>query len=128
MRSVQRVWGLAPRRARGTRTRWSAGLAADGCCRGLLSPVKRKLGMAMEELVGRGENLLLASHAFHRLAISAALSYRGLRHRANKLSLALFIRRAASVSLRSVACRCNRSAVIPAFKDFSHWGNDASFS
>ena len=84
--------------------------------------------MAIEELVGRGGNLLLVFGALHRLAIPPALAQRSLRHRANKLSLAFCIRRAASVSLLIVACCCSMSAVIPFFKDFSHWGNDVSFS
>ena len=127
MRSVERVWGPAPRRARGTRARSSAGLAADGFCRGLVSPVKRQRDRAIEGLVGVG-NLLLACRAFHSLANSTALCHRGLRHRANKLSLAFCIRRAAAVSLLRVACWCSMSAVIPGFKDFSHWGKDVSFS
>ena len=84
--------------------------------------------MAIEGLVGRSGNLVLAGGAFHSLATSTALAHRGLRHRANKLSLAFCMRRAASVSLLIVACCCSMWAVIPCFKDFSHWGNEVSFS
>jgi len=79
-------------------------------------------------LVERVGSLPLAFHAFHSPGIPTALSHRGFRQRANKLSLAFCIRRAASVSLLIVACCCSMSAVIPFFKDFSHWGNDVSFS
>jgi hypothetical protein len=71
--------------------------------------------MAIEGLVGRGGNQLLAFRAFHSLGISTALSHRGLRHRASKLSLAFYMRRAASVSLLAAACCCSMPAVILSF-------------
>jgi hypothetical protein len=57
-----------------------------------------------------------------------SLPYREVRQRANKLTLAFCIRRAASVSLSALACRCSISAVIPSFKYSVHPFKEVSFS
>jgi len=86
------------------------------------------LGEISKGLVERGGSRPLAFHAFHRPAISTALFHLDLRQRANRVSLAFCIRRAASVSLWAAACRCSILAVIPSFKHFSQSGSDLSFS
>jgi hypothetical protein len=74
-------------------------------------------------------SLLLAFHSFHSPAISTALlPYLVVRQRANKLTLAFCIRRAASVSLSASACRFSIPAVIPSFKYSVHPFKEVSFS
>jgi len=90
-----------------------------------ISPGGGEISKGLVERVG---SLTLAFHAFHSPGISIALSHRGLRQRAKRLSLAFCIRRAASVSLLAAACRCSMAGVIPSFRDFSHSGSDVSFS
>ena len=80
-------------------------------------------------LVERGGSLPLAFHAFHRPGISTALPpHRVFRQRANKLSFAFCIRRAAWVSLSPSACRCSMISVIPSFKYSFQSSSDVSFS
>ncbi len=90
-----------------------------------ISPAVGEISKGLVERVG---SLSLAFHAFHSPAISTALPHRDLRQRVSKATLAFCIRRAASVSLLAAACCCSRAGVIPCFKDFSHSGNDVSFS
>jgi hypothetical protein len=60
------------------------------------------VGEISKGLVERVGSLLLAFHAFHSPGISTVLvPHRAVRQRANKLSFAFCIRRAASVSLRA---------------------------
>src|SRR5437588_11715281 len=110
---------------------------AGGCCRkvpfvdfgGAKPPLLLVLCFEREEFgaVGKWEACLWLS----TLSTAAAFplrSHRGLRHRVNKLSLAFCIRRAASMSLLAVACCWSMAGVIAAFRDFSHFGRDVSFS
>lgn len=90
--------------------------------------ISSAVGEIPKGLVERVGSLPLAFHSFHSAGISTALFHRGLRHRANRLSLAFCIRRAVSVPLLAAACCCSMLAVIASFKDFSHSGSDVSFS
>ena len=86
-------------------------------------------GEISKGLVERVGSLLLAFHAFHSPGISTALwPHRVVRQRANKLTLAFCIRRAASVSLSASACRFSIPAVIPSFKYPVHPFKEVSFS
>jgi len=86
-------------------------------------------GEISKGLVESVVSLLVAFHAFHSPGISTALwPYRVLRQRANKLTLAFCIRRAASVSLSASACRFSIPAVIPSFRYSVHPFKEVSFS
>ena len=87
------------------------------------------VGEISKGLVERVVSLLSAFHAFHSPGISTALlPYRVVRQRANKLSFAFCIRRAASVSLRASDRRFSIPAVIPSFRYSVHPFKEASFS
>ena len=87
------------------------------------------LGEIPKGLVERVGSLLLAFHAFHSPGISTALWFhRVVRQRANKLTLAFCIRRAATVSVRASACRCSIPAVMPSFRYSIQISKEASFS
>lgn len=91
-----------------------------------ISPAFGEISKGLVESVG---SLLLAFHAFHRPGISTALSsHRVFRQRANKVSFAFCIRRAAAVSLIDSVCRFKMPSVIPSFKYFCQPASEASFS
>jgi hypothetical protein len=117
--------------------RWESGKPAFGfplfhrprrrrCGNVEISPAVGEISKGLVERVG---SLLLAFHAFHSPGISTVLlPQRVVRQRANKVSFAFCIRRAASVSLRASDCPFSIPAVIPSFKYSVHPFMEVSFS